>query len=288
MTAHLTIFTAEQPRLQALAYRLLGAISEAEDVLQESFLAWQKVDLTRLQRPAAYLTRLVTHRALDVLRSARVRRESYTGPWLPEPWVEGPDPAGLLERDESLTTAFLLLLERLSPLERAVFVLRVGFDYDYDEIAGIVGETAAYCRQLLHRAREHLHSARRRNVVAPERQAALLTAFLQACQQGEISALQGLLAQDATLYTDGGGKVRAALLPIFGAAKVARFFIGVMGKTPADLTVELAQVNGGPGLVASWEARPQMTMAFDCSEREITAIYVVSNPDKLAHLLRRA
>lgn len=290
LSAHLVIFGHEKARLQALAYRLLGSVSDAEDLLQDTYLRWQQVELSELRQPEHYLTRMVTHGALDVLRSAQRRRESYTGVWLPEPWLGGPaegqagDPARALELADSLTTAFLLMLERLTPLERAVFVLRVVFDYEYAEIAELVGESAAYCRQLLHRAREHLQQQRQRAPVTPERQQTLLQAFVEACQRGELMPLQTLLAEDAILYSDGGGKARAALNPIYGADKIARFLLGVMGKTPPGMSWSPAIVNGALGMLAAWEGQPRMTVGFDWGEQGIEAIYIVINPDKLQHL----
>ncbi|MEZ0373010.1 MAG: RNA polymerase sigma-70 factor [Candidatus Sericytochromatia bacterium] len=285
MNPHLQIFESARPRLQALAYRLLGSISDSQDLLQESFVRWQKVELTGLRQPEHYLTRMVTHAAIDQLRSARHRRESYTGPWLPEPWIETPaDPVQALELADSLSMAFLLLLERLSPLERAVFLLRVVFDYEYAEIGELVDENPAYCRQLVHRAREHLHSERRSRSVDPERQQALLQAFMSACQQGELEPLQALLAQDAILYSDGGGKVRAALNPIQGADRVARFLQGVLSKSPQQMAVSPALINGSLGLLVSWDGQLRMTLGFDWNEQGIAAMYLVLNPDKLAHL----
>lgn len=286
MSAHLVIFAREKPRLQALAYRLLGSVSDAEDLLQETFVAWQRVELAGLLQPAHYLTRMVTHRAIDQLRSARQRRETYTGTWLPEPWIESgdADPQQALELADSLTTAFLLMLERLSPLERAVFVLRVAFDYEYAEIAEIIGESAAYCRQLLHRAREHLQGRRQTVSVEPAHQQHLLQAFLEACRRGELAPLQSLLAEDAILYSDGGGKARAALKPIYGADKIARFFLGVLTKTPEGMAVHPALVNGSLGMVMEWDGELRMSVGFDWNPQGIDAIYIVLNPDKLQHL----
>lgn len=285
MSAHLVIFERERPRLQALAYRLLGSLTDAEDLLQECFLSWQSVALEPLRQPAAYLTRMLTHRALDQLRSARHRRETYTGPWLPEPWIEGPDqdPALAVELADSLTMAFLLMLERLSPLERAVFVLRVVFDYEYAEIAEILDESQANCRQLLHRARQHLQGQHQHPVPDPERQQALLQAFLQACRGGELATLQTLLTEDAILYSDGGGKIRAALNPIYGAGKVARFLAGVLAKSPPGMVSRAAQVNGRLGLITEWDGQVQMVTSFDWQPAGIAAIYIVLNPDKLAY-----
>lgn len=288
MSTQLAVFEHERPRLRALAYRLLGSLSEAEDLLQDCFLRWQRVDLAGLQQPTHYLTRIVTHAALDQLRSARHRRESYTGSWLPEPWLEtaGPaaDPEAAAELADSLSNAFLLLLERLSPLERAVFLLRVVFDYEYAEIAELLGESPEYCRQLSHRARGHLQAARRRKPVDPERQQALLEAFLLACRQGELDGLQALLTEDVVFMSDGGGKVRAAINPVQGANKVARLLQGLLSKTAPDTTVRPAWVNGSLGLVAEWDGQPRMTIAFDWSEDGIAGMYAVLNPEKLGHV----
>lgn len=241
MSAHLVIFERQRPRLQALAYRLLGSVADAEDLLQETYLRWQRQELESLQRPVHYLTRMVTHGAIDQLRSAKHRRESYTGPWLPEPWVmndSGPEQA--VELADSLSVAFLLLLERLNPLERAVFLLRIVFDYEYSEIAELVDESQDYCRQLVHRAKAHLQGGGRARPVAPEQQQNLLQAFLTACQAGQLEPLQALLTEDAVFYSDGGGKVKAALNPIYGDSKVARLILGLLNKLEADSEMQIA------------------------------------------------
>ncbi len=285
MSAHLIIFERERPKLQALAYRLLGSVTDAEDLLQETYLRWQRQELSQLQKPDHYLTRMVTHGAIDQLRSAKRQRESYTGPWLPEPWVmTETSPEQAFELAESLSTAFLLLLERLNPLERAVFLLRVVFDYEYAEIAELVGESQDYCRQLVHRAKAHLQSNKRPQPVDPERQQNLLKAFLEACQRGELERLKSLLAEDAVFYSDGGGKVTAALNPIYGNHKVARLILSLLAKIPPNADMQITWINGTLGLLVYWQEQLQMVLSFDWLPDGIQNLFAVLNPDKLEHL----
>jgi RNA polymerase sigma-70 factor (ECF subfamily) len=306
-TEHLKIFREHRGLLFAIAYRMLGSVMDAEDILQESYLAWSKTRPDEIESPAAFLRTIVTRRCIDLLKSARVRRETYVGPWLPEPllgagrvdadtqWRDdvdeilvyhdpGPEVDGS-ERDESLSTAFLILLESLNPVERAVYLLREVFDVDFAEIAVIVDRSADNCRQILHRARTAV--GRRRKRFVPERETArqMLEQFLIACRSGDMQALTNLLTEDVRMYSDGGGRVQAALNVVGSPDHVARFHIGLAKKVPEGLRFRLAQINGAPGLLARFASGEVFTMSFDFTAGgRIQNIYTVLNPEKLGHI----
>jgi RNA polymerase sigma-70 factor (ECF subfamily) len=262
---------------------MLGSVMDAEDMVQETFLRWQQTAETPIQSPKAYLTAIITRLCIDHLRSARVQRESYLGPWLPEPLLtdDTTGAAELAALSDSLSMAFLVLLEKLSPLERAVFLLREVFDYDYAEIAPIVGKTEANCRQLVRRARQRLSDGRPRFETSPAEQQTLTIQFAQACATGDLDGLLHILAEDITLWSDGGGKVSAARQPIFGSDRVSRFLLGLMKKAPPDLTTRFALVNGQPGFVNYIGGRPNNVLTLEIGNGRIQAIRVVVNPDKL-------
>jgi RNA polymerase sigma-70 factor (ECF subfamily) len=276
-------FDEHRPLLFSIAYRMLGSIMDAEDVLQEAYLRWQRVP-EEVRSPKSYLSAIVTRLSIDHLRSAKARREEYVGPWLPEP-LPGPEGADAATLDESLSMAFLVLLESLSPVERAVFLLREVFDYEYEEIARVVGKNEANCRQISRRARRSVAARRPRFESSPEQEKRLMESFLEACMGGDIEGLLALLSEDVTLWSDGGGKARAALNPISGAQKVARFFSGILRKAPPGLVVRWVQINGRPGLVGYFQdGRPQSVTTFDIAEGRIRAIRLVVNPDKLENM----
>ena len=272
-------FQELRPTLFALAYRMLGTRADAEDAVQDAYLRWQSSP-AEVVSPKSYLTTIVARLALDKLKSAHHQRETYVGPWLPEPLVQ-PVGTRTLEMAESLSMAFLLVLESLSPAERVAFLLREVFDADYDEVAAVLETTEANARQIVTRARKHIHERRSRFTVDRERQAAVLQEFLAACATGDPSQLAAVLAEDAVAYTDGGGKVSAALNPITGADRIVRFVIGVARKIP-ELTIEFADVNGAPGAILMESGRPYSVVSIDLDENgRIAHLYVVSNPDKL-------
>jgi len=275
---------AHRPLLFAIAYRMLGSVADAEDVLQEAFLRWHRAraDGTVVESPKAWLSAVVTRLCLDHLRSARVQREQYVGPWLPEPLASGtePDVADAAVLGESLSTAFLLLLETLSPKERAVFLLHDVFAYGYAEIAGIVGESDVYCRQLARRARAHLADRRPRFAASPADQHRLVQTFLRATTDGDLPALVATLAEDVVYRADGGPKMRAARRPIHGADNVARGWIGLARKAPVDLVSAIETVNGRLGIVSRVAGRPFAVTTFDADDA-IREIQFVINPDKL-------
>lgn len=279
-----------RPLVFSIAYRMLGSVSDAEDVVQEAYLRLHQseTDGVVIRSDKAFLTTIGTRLAIDQLRSARVRRETYYGPWLPEPLLtsSGPDGAAMAEQADSLTFAFLILLERLSPLERAVFLLRDVFEYDYDEIAAIVEKSEANCRQILSRARKHLEAERPRFEVSGARQAQLADSFLAAVEEGDLERLVGYLAEDAVFYGDGGGKGRGLPKPVFGADKVARLLVGFFeGYRSIDARMQPAQINGQPGLLAfDSESRLINVLAFDIVGDAFHNVLSVINPDKLEHL----
>jgi RNA polymerase sigma-70 factor (ECF subfamily) len=258
---------------------------DAEDMVQEAFLRWQQVDERAVISPRAYLSTIVTRLCLDQLRSARLQREQYIGPWLPEPLVDSMDgPAEQVERADSLSLAFLVLLESLSPSERAAFLLREVFDHQYAEIANILQSSEANCRQMVARSRKHLAVQRPRFDVAPDEPERVMREFVHSCTSGDLDNLLGLLAPDVMLRSDGGGKVHAALNPIQGADRVARFMIGIAHKVPPGATHRFARVNGRPGLVSSLDGQVLTVLTVELVGDRIGGVYIVANPEKLRGL----
>jgi RNA polymerase sigma-70 factor (ECF subfamily) len=276
--------TFEQHRalLFAIAYRMLGSVADAEDMVQEAFLRWQRATGEEVRSPKAWLTATVTRLCIDYLRQARVRRETYVGQWLPEPLEQGhaPDPADQVALADSLSLAFLALLERLTPIERAVFLLHEAFDYDYAAIAPIVGRSEATCRQLAHRARVHITGQRPRYHATPEIQERLLHQFARACAEGDLAGLEATLAADVTVWGDGGGKAPAARQPVQGASKVARLFLGIARIAPPGIAYRFSTVNGGPAMIFTLDGQPYGVFAFDIADERIIAIRNIINPDK--------
>jgi RNA polymerase sigma-70 factor (ECF subfamily) len=273
--------------LFSVAYRILGSAADAEDVVQDTWLKWSSADRSQVTDARAYLVRITGNLAVDRLRSAQVKRESYVGPWLPEPVLTSPDIAEDVERAESVSLAMLVVLETLSPLERAVFVLREVFGFPFAEIAEALDRSEDSVRQLCHRAREHVHARRPRMTTGPAERRAATELFFAAAAGGDINRLMEILAPDVTLWTDGGGKVRAALRPIKGAEKVAAWLAGV-GKRPwngvlaEDMTTVPVELNGAPGLVVYAGDVPAGTVTVDLDEAgRIVTVHVVANPDKL-------
>jgi RNA polymerase sigma-70 factor, ECF subfamily len=274
-----------RPLLFSIAYRMLGSVQEAEDVAQEAFTR-RAATATVPADERAYMITVASRLALDVLRSARHRRETYVGEWLPEPLVEAEAPARV-ERDEAVSMGMLRLLERLSPVERAVFVLRESFDLDYGAIAEIVDRSEDNCRQILSRARRHLGEERPRYEADPEAGAALAARFLAAARDGDLDGLVAMLAADVELVGDGGGRARALSRPLVGAAAVARAAVVFYGQVARyGVTIEPARINGGPGLRGyDAEGRIVNVVALElAADGTIRSIYSLVNPDKLAHL----
>ncbi len=282
----LDVFDTHRSLLFSVAYRMLGSVMEAEDMVQETFIRWQKVNEAEVDSVKSYLTTIVTRLCLDHLRSARARRETYVGPWLPEPLVteQAPDAAEHAALADSLSMAFLVLLERLTPTERAVFLLREVFDYSYAEIATIVDKSEANCRQMIRRARQHIANNRPRFEASVDDQQQLVVQFMETCANGDLPGLMNLLAEDITLWSDGGGQVHAARKPIYGASRVARFLLGISKKRPARFFVRVAQVNHQPGLISYVDDQPFGVFVFDINDGCIQAIRSIVNPDKLAQI----
>jgi RNA polymerase sigma-70 factor (ECF subfamily) len=285
--ARLSAFEAERPRLQRLAYRMLGSVAEAEDAVQDAWLRWSRVDPASVDDPTAWLVSATTRLCIDRLRAARVRREAYVGPWLPDPLIEdlANDP---LERAEDVSVAFLLALERLSPLERAVFLLHDVFDADYGHIAAMLERSEPACRQLAARARAHIRDARPRYDVSQAEVARLAAAFMAAAERGDFAALSDVLAKDAVLITDGGGKRKAALRPLIGREDILALLKGLSwrGRWLDGAKVRLARINGFLGAIVE-ASDGVMTVAFEPSEDgKLGAVYLLRNPDKLGHVRR--
>jgi RNA polymerase sigma-70 factor, ECF subfamily len=265
-----------RPALMRVAYRMLGSVADAEDVVQEAFIRWVKAPRTDVREPEAFLRRIVTRLCLDQLKSARQTRETYIGPWLPEPIVEE-------EEVEDVTLPLMLILERLSPLERAAFLLHDVFGLDFDEVATAIQRDVAACRQLAHRARSHVRSGRPRFKVEKQRGLALAEAFFAASRSGDMKVLGELLATDVSLHADGGGKRPAATEPLLGFEAVKKLFERIGGLFRSSL-VRVGFVNGLPGFISLEADGELQTTALDIEFGKITAIYVVRNPDKLKHL----
>ena len=282
----LETFNRYRPLLFSIAYRMLGTVADAEDIVQEAYLRWQGASSDEVRSPKAFLSTVATRLCIDQLKSARAQREVYVGPWLPEPLLTGemPDMTQTLELTESISFAFLLLLESLAPVERAAFLLREVFDYSYPEIASIVGKSEDNCRQMVHRAKQHMKERRPRFSVSREEQEQVTKRFIEVCQGGDIQGLLSLLAPDATLASDGGGKVQAARNILHGASSVARFMFGILAKLPpdADLKVEVTDVNGQPGIVGYINGKPDSVTTLDISDGRIVGVNIVVNPDKLS------
>lgn len=277
-----------RPLVFSIAYRMLGSVAEAEDITQEAFLRMHR-DATTAKSPEAYAATVTTRLAIDYLRSARVRRERYVGSWLPEPLLttgQEFDPAARAELADSLSLAFLAVLERLGPVERAVFLLREVFEYDYDEISSIVGKTAQNCRQILVRARAHVEEARPRFDVSAEQRDVLAERFFAACRDGDVAGLERLLAEDVQFHGDGGGKAPAVRKPVTGRIQVARFLLGLVRQARANrLAIDPAWVNGQPGAqVRDEHGRVLSVFALDIAGEHVRAVHNVLNPDKLRHL----
>jgi RNA polymerase sigma-70 factor (ECF subfamily) len=277
-------FEAQRARLQSIAYGMLGSVSEAEDVVQDAFLRWDAADRERVRSPEAFLTTVTTRLALDRLRSAQRRREEYVGPWLPEPLVaDFDDPANVVATAEQLSYAMLATLERLNPVERAVFLLRDVFDLEYAEIATVVDRSEPNCRQIAHRARERIGRPARGEASPGPDEWELAARFADAVRGGDLQALTEVLAADVVAWTDAGGTGPAALNPIYGAEKVARFLLAIVEKSPASAFPAL--VIGGPGFWVLEESGRRSVASLEVAGGAVVGIRSVSNPAKLAHLV---
>jgi RNA polymerase sigma-70 factor (ECF subfamily) len=287
-------FEPYRRRLVGLAYRMLGSMADAEDAVQETYLRWHRADRNQVSEPRAFLMTTTTRICLDMLTSARARHEEYAGPWLPEPVIDTAAlaPDSRTELAEDLSIALLLTLDRLSPLERAAFLLHDVFDFSFSEVAVALERSEAACRQLAARARAHVREVRPRGTTPAVRSgeidakhAQLMSAFVTATSSGDLDALKQLLASDVRVVTDGGGKVAAALNVLDGADRAARFLVGAARKGwRDDYTLSFATINDLPGMIVGGPEGPVQTAAFEIEDGVIRALYVVRNPDKLRHL----
>jgi RNA polymerase sigma-70 factor (ECF subfamily) len=278
------MFLATRSRLFAIAYRMLGSVSDAEDILQDCFLRWQSVEQSEVRDPVGYLLRITSRLCLDQLKSARVRREEYPGEWLPEPILTDEPLDGL---DHDVSVALLMALERLSPAERAAFLLHDVFDTPFAEISDLLDRSAASCRQLATRARKKVQDGKPKTPVAPGQSQALTEAFFRAAKAGDLDSLKHMLADDVQLISDGGGKAMAALNPIFGAAKVLRLLDGLARKYPdhSPTATRQCHLNGLPAMLSLEPEGILQATALEIEAGRISRIYVIRNPDKTRHLL---
>jgi RNA polymerase sigma-70 factor (ECF subfamily) len=289
------LFQAHRRRLFAVAYRMLGSASDAEDVVQDAWLRFSAAPPSDLRSPPAYLTTIVTRLCLDRLKSARAAREEYVGPWLPEPVLtdDRDEPGHSVALAESVTLAFMVLLETLSPEERAVFLLREVFDHEYDDIAAMLETTPANCRQLFHRAKLHLADRRPRYHETVDAKRPLVGRFVSALRDGDGDALTSVLAEDVGFWSDGGGKVFAARRPIFGRDHVVHVLIGIRRKAPSvgialsDVTMEVVEINHEPSLVLRVAGQIDSVYTLTIEDEAIAAIRIMRNPDKLRFLERQ-
>jgi RNA polymerase sigma-70 factor (ECF subfamily) len=270
--------------LFSIAYRMLGSAMDAEDMVQEAFLRWQQTPIAEIQSTKAYLTTIITRLCIDHLERAYVQRESYVGTWLPEPIPTSAESNESIILRESLSIAFLTLLETLTPPERACFLLREVFDYDYAEISAIIGKSELNCRQMVSRAKAHLAERRPRYDVTPDQQTLLLGQFLQSCLDGDLDGLLTILEADIISWSDGGGKRSAALNPVYGADNVARLSLGVARRVPPAADLRILDLNGQPALVVYSNGQPYNALLLDIANGRVRGLYNILNPDKLGHI----
>ncbi len=273
--------------LFSISYRMLGSVADAEDMVQETFIRWQRASTTEVRSPKAFLITVVSRLCINYLQSARARREEYVGEWLPEPIVTEPESQAsrIVQVDESVSMALLLLLERLTPVERAVFILREIFDYTHGEIAEVLELSEANCRQLLRRAREHVRQASPRFKTSETQHREVLERFREAAGTGDMDRLLALLSRDVVLHSDGGGKAPAFPRPIYGPDTVARTIAqGLKTLMSLNPVQRIMQVNGEPGIVSFVKGQPHSVFTLDVNEEHVEAIFIVTNPSKLSHL----
>jgi RNA polymerase sigma-70 factor, ECF subfamily len=280
-----TVFEQSRPRLLGLAYRMLGTVADAEDVVQDAWLRWQAADVDAIERPEAWLTTVTTRLALDLLKAVRRRREEYVGPWLPEPLVLSPGPAESAELAESLTLGFLTMLDELGPVERAVFLLADVFSVPHAEIAGMVGRSEAACRQIASRARRRFKDVRHPDTgQVPLADRRLVDELVAAFAVGDIDAALARVAPDVVLLSDGGPTRRAARRPVVGGPRVVRLLTNLALRLHGVVGVEPATVNGDPGMILSVDGERDTAAAFEVRDGRVCAIWLIRNPDKLTHL----
>ncbi|UZJ81164.1 RNA polymerase sigma-70 factor [Fictibacillus sp. KU28468] len=280
------LYTTHRPLLFSLAYRMLGSVQDAEDIIQDTFIALNGTEAEHIQNIKAYLSKMVTNRCIDRLKSARKKREQYVGEWLPEPLLtentQSEDPAHQMFLKESVSMAYLLLLQQLSETERAVFLLKEVLQYNYEDIAEMVGKSSTNCRQIFHRAKKSIGPSEEKKIT--KKGASLTEQFFRALTYGDTDTLLSLLSVDATLVTDGGGKIKAAIFPILGADRISRFYQSILPKLPKDVSYTLTTVNSEPGMILTVGGRVYAVMSLHIENNRIQNIYSVMNPDKLTHI----
>jgi RNA polymerase sigma-70 factor, ECF subfamily len=285
------LYTLYKPLLLSISYRMLGSLSEAEDIVHEIFTDIQEVEIKKISNLKAYLCKMVTNRSIDYLKSAKKNREVYMGPWLPEPLIieDKNDPLTSVLQHDQLSYALLSLMEQLNPIERAVFVLREAFDYKFEEIASFVGKEESNCRKVLSRVRKKLHLNGDFQSVKKEQTeevSNLIHQFIYASNTGNSDELIRLLCEDAVLYTDGGGKVTAAINPIVTSRRIVQFILGLLKKYSKDpsLKVQMKNINGQSGIIIESDVEPSSVVCFDIDNNQVQQIFIIRNPDKLKHL----
>lgn len=282
------LYQVYKPLLFSLAYRMLGSVMDAEDIVHDTFLSLSQIEEKEsVDNVKAYLCKMVTNRAIDKLRSAALKRNVYVGVWLPEPLVEeSDDPSMTYIMKESISTAYLLLLEQLSEVERAVFILREVFGYDYDEIASIVEKSSVNCRQIFHRARKSVLAKPKPSKLNTKQMAAYVEQFVASLRRGDIQEMLAILKTDAIFKSDGGGKVTTALKPIYTSERIVRLFSGIIKKLPEEHSITFKMVNGIPGVIVNVNNHATYVLSFEFQEEKIASIYMMVNPEKLIHLNR--
>jgi RNA polymerase sigma-70 factor (ECF subfamily) len=286
-SSRLEAFSQYRGLLFSIAYRMVGSVTDAEDLLQETFIRWQQAADSDIRSPKAFLITIVSRLCINHLQSARVQREEYVGEWLPEPLATDPasDPLGVLRADESISMAFLVMLERLTPVERAVFLLREIFEYKYADIATALGLGEPNCRQILRRAQQHVRAVRPRYKASAQEHDDLLERFRHTATSGNMEGLLALLASDVVLHSDGGGKATAVPNILYGPDRIARGIVHGLGKlVPRDLVQRIVPINGQSAVVSYFNGEPHSVLTLDVKKGKIHAIYIVTNPAKLAHL----
>lgn len=287
MDVHTTLFLENRPLLFSMGYKFLGSITDTEDLLQDVFLMWYAVDVEAIEQPKSYLCRMVVNASYQKLKILKVTRPMYSGPWLPEPDVIfQDDPAFQLDRPKELSMGMLFLLEKLTPGERTVYLLREIFDWEYLAIGEIVKKSDAACRQLLHRAKEKLQSGPPKYKAGDKEVTQLTQAFLMGTQEGNLQPLLDLLEEKVHLYSDGGGKVSAATKPLHGKERCAKFILGIANLVPENVAYRLAKINGELGIIAYQGSQPYSAMVFQWANGGINRIFIIRNPDKLQHLVK--
>lgn len=280
------LYEAYQPLLFSLAYRILGSVMDAEDIVHDVFIALNNIeDVQSIENMKAYLCKMATNRSIDKLRSAAHKRNVYVGMWLPEPFVEETDePAELFVMKESISTAYLLLLQQLSEVERVVFILREVFSYDYEEIASIVDKSSVNCRKIFQRARKSILDKPKQSTLSTKKMAAYVEKFVSSLQCGDAECMLEVLKTDAIFKADGGGKVTTAINPIYSADKIIRLFFGITKRLPEKYSVDFKIVNGAPGVIVTINNKVKYVLSFAFEDEKISNIYMMVNPEKLMHL----